>query len=159
MDVKDDNEFKKVFSQGRKSLSKFRPIRKGSATALPFESYDPDIYVNIEAEVFSPTIVLEDEINNIGTITNIPITDPDAVVNRLIVWFERDIFKGVNYNTSIYILASAFNKFGIDKQKATEYGFRYAKSEAPEKEVHAIINSGLQKHSRLEYKIFRRYER
>lgn len=140
MDVKDDNEFKKVFSQVVKVYPNLDPSGK-DLPRLCFESYDPDIYVNIEADVFSPTIVLEDEINNIGTITNIPITDPDAVVNRLIVWFERDIFKGVNYNTSIYILASAFNKFGIDKQKATEYGFRYAKSDAPEKEVHAIIQS------------------
>lgn len=140
MSVKDDEEFKKVFAQVAKLYPNLDPSGK-DISRLCFESYDPDIYVNLDAELFYPTIVLEDEINNIGTVTNIPITDPDAVVNRLIVWFERDIFKGVNYNTSIYILASAFNKFGIDKQKATEYGFRYAKPEAPEKEVHKIIES------------------
>src|SRR5690606_33103927 len=140
MKVKDDAEFKKVYSQVAYKYPNLDVSGK-DISRLCFESYDPEIYINLEAEIFSPSIVLEQEINNIGTVTNIPITDQDSVVNRLIIWFERDIYDNSNINTSIFILASAFNKFGISKQTATEYGFRYAKPEAPEKEVNAIIHS------------------
>ena len=140
MKVDNDNEFKKIYSEVQRKYPNLDPSGK-DISRLCFESYDPDIYVNLDAEVFSPKIIIQEEISNIGTVTNIPITDADSVVNRLIIWFERDILDNSNVNTSIYILASAFNSFGVSKQTATEYGFRYAKPEAPEKEVHSIINS------------------
>lgn len=140
MQVEDDKQFKAVYREVAKHYPELDPSGK-DISRLCFESYDPEIYVNLDAEVFSPTIILEEEINNIGTVTNIPITDEDSVVNRLIVWFERDIFDNANRNTSIFILASAFNKFGISQSKAVEYAFRYAKSEAPEKEVIKAVKS------------------
>lgn len=140
MYVKDDDEFKAVYSQVARKYPNLDKSGK-DISRLCFESYDPEIYVNLEAEMFSPSIVLEEEINNIGTVTNIPITDNDAIVNRLIIWFEKNILDRSNLNTSIFILASAFNKFGVDKQTATDFGFRYAKSSAPEREVNNIIRS------------------
>ena len=153
MKVKDDNEFKKVYSEASKIYPNLDNSGK-DISRLCFESYDPDIYINLDAEIFSPTLVLEEEINNIGTVTNIPITDSDSVVNRLIIWFERDILNNSNLNTSIFILAAAFNKFGIEKSKATDYGFRYAKFSAPENEVHKIIQSAYKNTAEWNTKFF-----
>lgn len=152
-DVKDDNDFKKIYSEVIKIYPNLDQSGK-DISRLCFESYDPEIYVNLEAEVFSPTIVLDKEVNNIGTATNTPIVDEDAIVNRLIVWFERDILDTTKLNNSIYILASAFNSFGVSKQKATTYGFRYAKPEAPKKEVTSIINSAYKNEANFNTKSF-----
>lgn len=140
MNVKDDAEFKKIYSEVAKKYSNLDPSGK-DISRLCFESYDPEIYVNIEAQLYSPVIVVEDEINNIGTVTNIPITDEDIIVNRILTWFEKDIIDNSNLNTSIFILCSALNRFGVSSSTATEFAFRYAKKEAPEKEVHNIVRS------------------
>jgi len=153
MNVKDDNEFKKVYSEAAKKYPNLDASGK-DISRLCFESYDPDIYVNLDAEIFSPSLILEEEINNIGTVTNIPITDTDSVVNRLIIWFERDILNNSNLNTSIFILACAFNKFGVSKTTATEYGFRYAKSTAKDGEVNKIITSAYKKTAEWNTKFF-----
>lgn len=138
--VKDDAEFKEIYNEVKKVYPELDPSGK-DISRLCYESYDPDIYVNLEASVYSPVIVLEKKIDYVGTVTNIPLTQEDDIVNRLRVWFEREIYDPENRNTSIYILSSAFNKFGVSKQTATEWGFRYAKPDAPEKEVHSIIES------------------
>lgn len=153
MNVKDDTEFKKVYSEASRKYPNLDASGK-DISRLCFESYDPDIYVNLDAEIFSPVLILEDEINNIGTVTNIPITDSDSVVNRLIIWFEREIFNNSNINTSIFILACAFNKFGVSKTTATEYGFRYAKSTAKDSEVNKIITSAYKKTAEWNTKFF-----
>lgn len=140
MKVNDDDHFKAIYGEVEKKYENLDPSGK-DISRLCFESYDPEIYVNLDAEVFSPKIVLEKKIDDIGIVTNIPITDSDTIVNRLIKWFERDIFDLNNRNTSIYILASAFNKFGVDKQRAYEYAYRYAKSSAPEKEIKSAVDS------------------
>lgn len=140
MDVKDDEHFKAVYGEVEKRYDNLDPSGK-DISRLCFESYDPEIYVNLDAEVFSPEIVLKKKIDDIGIVTNIPIIDSDIIVNRLIKWFEREIFDPNNRNTSIYILASAFNKFGVDKQRAYEYAYRYAKSSAPEKEIKSAVDS------------------
>lgn len=138
--ISNDDEFKEIYSEVAKKYPNLDSSGK-DISRLCYESYDPDIYVNLEASVFSPVIMLKRQIDDVGKVTNVPITDEDVIVNRLIIWFERDIYEESNRNTSIFILASAFNKFGVSKSTATEWAFRYAKPEAPEKEVHDIIKS------------------
>lgn len=140
MKVDDDAQFKRVFDQVAKTYPELDVSGKDISRAC-FESYDPDIYINLNAEVFSPTIILEDKIETVGIVTNIPVNDENDIVNRLIIWFERDIFDYANRNTSIFILASAFNKFGVSQRTALQYAFRYAKDSAPEKEVENAVKS------------------
>lgn len=140
MKVEGDDQFKKVFDQVAKDYPELDESGKDISRAC-FESYDPDIYINLDAEVFSPSIILEEEIDTIGVVTNIPLSDENDIVNRLIVWFENGVFQESNRNTSIFVLSSAFNKFGVSKRIALEYAFRYAKSKAPTKEVESVVDS------------------
>lgn len=144
MKVNNDEEFKAVFNEIEKIYPELDDSGKDISRAC-FESYDPNIYINMDAEIFSPKVILEQEIDNVGIQTNIPVTEENDIVNRLIVWFESKIFDHSKRNTSIFILASAFNRFGISKTTALEYAYRYAKSKATSKEVESAVDSAYKK--------------
>jgi hypothetical protein len=55
-----------------------------------FESYDPDIYVNLDAENFIIDYdVIPFETNEVGSITNIKVIDTDEIANKLMTWFKK----------------------------------------------------------------------
>jgi len=141
MNVQDDVQFKTIYTQLEKKYPELDSSGKDISRAC-FESYDPNIYVNLDAVVFVPEIIEElNDTNTInGTITNIPVNDIDVIANKLIVWFQ-DHYDSSNRNTSIFKLASAFNNFGVDKETAMRYSMNYAKDSSKINEVEKIINS------------------
>lgn len=106
-----------------------------------YESYDPDIYVNTDAEIYQPEIlIIPIEVQNLGSITNIPLTDQDEIANRLMVWFKGK-FDSKQRNSSLTKLAFAFNNFGIHKSTAERYLGTYEQKDFNKKEIQSIINS------------------
>ena len=108
---------------------------------LCFESYDEDIYINIESELYVDFIdnsLVEN--NNIGVITNIPLVDQDEIANRLMVWFKKS-YNGLNRNNSFHKLALAFNDFGVNKSICEKYILLNQQKDFPIKEIEALINS------------------
>jgi hypothetical protein len=109
-----------------------------------FESYDPEIYINLDAEVYeikykeTPEVVSEPL--HVGDITNIPVTDQNLIANRLIYWFKK-VYDPKARNNSIFKLAAAFNDFGVDKGTALTYCSRYSQSDFKLDEIKAVIKS------------------
>lgn len=149
IDVLNDEEFKEVYSQVKDKYPNLDDSGK-DISRMCFESYDPNIYVNLEAEVFIPEVVeaLTEENNDIGQVTNIPLKDQDVIANRLIVWFkDKEHFDPSKRNNSIFKLASAFNNFGVSKSTALNYCMSYAKDSSKLKEVQKVIESAYKKTS------------
>jgi hypothetical protein len=155
--VKSDNEFKDVFKQVERQFEGLDKSGKDIARAC-FESYDPDIYVNIDADkfkfVFEPISVNID----IGQVTNIPLTDQDAIANRLMTWFKKHWDINAR-NNSLFKLASAFNDFGIAKMTCQNYLYTFAQSDFNELEIDGLINSAYAKTSNFGTKFFEDTER
>jgi len=109
---------------------------------LCFESYDPEIYINLDANLFTKCKVDQKEITTegLGVITNIPLTDQDEIANRLMIWF-KNIYKGTERNNSFHKLALAFNDFGVSKTITERYILPNAQSDFPESEILSLINS------------------
>jgi len=109
---------------------------------LCFESYDPNIYINSESDLyvdFEQTELVE--INNtLGVVTNIPLTDQDQIANRLMIWFKKS-YNGVNRNNSFHKLALAFNDFGVERYIAEKYILANEQKDFDSKEILALINS------------------
>ena len=78
-EVSGDQEFKRVFKQVQNKFKDLDISGKDIARAC-FESYDPEIYVNLNAKKFEYDFEKDaSEINlDIGTVTNIPIVDQDC---------------------------------------------------------------------------------
>lgn len=109
---------------------------------LCYESYDPQIYINYESEIF--TDFIEDEkkldFSTLGTTTNIPLQDQNEIANRLMIWFKKH-YNASQRNNSFFKLAAAFNDFGVDRLTCESYLLPNAQKDFDETEIKKIIES------------------
>lgn len=154
VDVLNDEEFKVIYSQIQNKYPNLDSSGK-DISRMCFESFDPNIFVNLQAEKFIPEIVeeLTTENQDIGQLTNIPIQDQDIIANRLIKWFDKH-FLSSQRNNSIFKLAASFNDFGLSENTAITYGMSYAKGQSKLPEVKKIIQSAYKNTSAFGTKFF-----
>lgn len=138
--IGNDSDYKNIYKQ----LCVIFPDLDTSGSdisRLCFESYDPDIYINLDSEKFIPTYPEKAiEVINLGTITNIPLIDNDEIANRLIVWFKKH-FNSSARNSSLFKLAIGFNDFGVSKMTCERYLSSFAESDFTVNEISQLINS------------------
>lgn len=121
-----------------------------------YESYDPDIYVNPKSAEWKKIIEDSHEhINkNSGRIT-IKVDDQDEIIRRLTMWWQKNY--GMNEgerNNNAYILASAFNDFGVNKDLASYILRRFRMKGFPESEITSVIDSAYDKVHNFNSKFF-----
>lgn len=81
-----------------------------------FESYDPDLYINEKAKVFTKTLEYTKQVE-----TNV-LSNESEVFKRLLTWIANkgDSFKTGERNSFIFKLASACCRFGIHEDSAAQ---------------------------------------
>ena len=108
-----------------------------------YESYDPLIYVNDNSSLWD---VIEEpeytEVNRTRDVATIPITDENKIVEILVKWWHKKypMMEGQR-NQNAYILAMAFNDFGINKSLASYVLNQFASEEFTLKEIGITIDS------------------
>jgi uncharacterized protein (DUF433 family) len=153
IEVENDKRFKQVFEQIKEKYPDLDDSGKDISRAC-FESVDSEIYINLEADVFVPDVViLPHEEEDISEVTNVPLIDGDEISNRLIKWFQSK-YDSSQRNNSIFKLSAAFNDFGVDKFKAVTYCMRYAEKGFSTNEIQKIIDSAYKKTSQFGTKFF-----
>ena len=85
-----------------------------------FESYDPDIYVNYDAEIFNPTIV-DDGFKVSERVPLIPITNEDVIIEKIMSFNWSKNFVEGQRNEYIFDLAGAFCEYGVSELSATNF--------------------------------------
>lgn len=108
-----------------------------------YESYDPLIYVNENSSVWD--VIEEPEYNEVVRHRDkltIPITDENKIVDILIRWWTKKypMTEGQR-NQNCFILAMAFNDFGINKSLAGYVLNTYATQDFPLSEISRTIDS------------------
>ena len=100
--------------------SKYFDITCKNISRVCYESYDPLIYINDQSSIFNTIIDHEyQEVVKHQDAQTIPITDENKIVEILMKWWERKYgFKPGERNNNVYVLASAFNDFGITQNLA-----------------------------------------
>ena len=108
-----------------------------------YESYDPLIFINENSSVWE-TI---DEIEYTEVIANrdaptLPITDENKIVEILVKWWVKKypMVEGQR-NQNVYVLAMAFNDYGINKSLAGYVLNQYITADFTESEIATTINS------------------
>ena len=108
-----------------------------------YESYDPLIFINEQSSVFNQIKEQEyQEVVKHKDIQTIPITDENKIVDILMKWWERKY--GLNSgerNNNVYILASAFNDFGVNKTLAEYIMGNFVSKDFPQSEIKRTIHS------------------
>lgn len=86
-----------------------------------FESYDPEIYVNENATVF--TEISSDYQNSISERPAVlPITNETEIIKRLLKWWDKNFgFEEGSRNNNLLVLAQAFCEHGV----SLDYGLNY----------------------------------
>tara|TARA_Y100001938_G_scaffold15346_2_gene18893 strand:+ start:10149 stop:12566 length:2418 start_codon:yes stop_codon:yes gene_type:complete len=108
-----------------------------------YESYDPLIYINENSSTWD---VIEDveytEVNVHKDPPTIPITDENKIVDILIKWWQKKypMLEGQR-NQNVYVLAMAFNDYGINKSLASYVLNNYATQDFNLSEIHRTIES------------------
>lgn len=108
-----------------------------------YESYDPLLHVNPNSSVWEE---LSDddyvEVNKYTDTPTIPLTDENKVVQRLVKWWQKKypMVEGQR-NNNLYVLARAFNDFGVSRSLAEYVSEQYANESFPLSEVRNTIAS------------------
>jgi hypothetical protein len=108
-----------------------------------YESYDPLIYVNDNSSVWD--VIEEPEYTEISRVRDqptIPITDENKIVEILVKWWTKKYpMQDGQRNNNAFVLAMAFNDFGINKSLASYVLNQYATSDFPLSEIAITIDS------------------
>ena len=111
-----------------------------------YESYDALIHVNENSSIWDTIEEPEyTEVSKVKDSPTIPITDENKVVEILVKWWTKKypMMEGQR-NHNVYILAMAFNDFGINKSLASYVLNHYASEDFTLKEIQRTIDSAYQ---------------
>ena len=118
-------------------------ITTKNVSRVCYESFDSAIYINQNSSVWTTT---EDddyrEVTRVDVKNTIPITDENKIVSILTTWWEKKypMVEGQR-NNNVFVLASAFNDFGINKSLAEYILQRYSTSDFGTLEIKNTIQS------------------
>ena len=87
-----------------------------------FESFDPGIYINYDAEVFAP--ILNDEGYSVNEKPPlVPINDEMIIIDKIMDFAWKKDFKDGERNSFVFDLAGMFCEYGISENTAEGYLF------------------------------------
>ena len=141
--------------------SEYFDVTSKNISRVCYESYDPLIYINENSSMWE-TIEEEEyrEVVEYKDSPTIPITDENKVVEILVKWWTKKypMVEGQR-NHNVYILASAFNDFGINKSLASYVLNQYATKDFPLVEIENTIKSAYSNTQNFGTKYYEDHER
>ena len=83
-----------------------------------YESFDPNIFVDMDSKIW--TVKHEEEGYSYTERTpSIILNNDQKIIEKLLKWWEREFgFVEGNRNNNLFVLANAFNEYGIDRSTA-----------------------------------------
>jgi len=146
--VSDKLEHEKYFKEFNKINNyDFFDISNCNVDRVCYESFDPDIYINYNAEIFNPTII------DCGFTVHektplIPITNENKIIEFIMKFdWKKDFVEGER-NAFIFDLAGSFCEYGISESTALGYIFNnIVTGEFSEIETKTTIKSAYKRRS------------
>lgn len=123
-----------------------------------FESYDPNIYVNLDAEIYNPDI--KDKGYDVTEKTPlVPINDEEKIIDKIMQWnWKKDFVEGER-NSFLFDLAGTFCEYGINQNTAEGYILNnVVYGDFPEREAITTIKSAYKKRL-FDSKFFEDYQK
>jgi len=136
--------------------SKYFDKTSKNVSRVCYESYDALIHVNENSSVWDKIEEPEyTELSKFRDKPTIPITDENKVVEILIKWWTKKypMVEGQR-NHNVYILAMAFNDFGISKPLTSYVLNNYVSADFPISEIQRTIDSAYQNTSNFGTKYY-----
>lgn len=118
-------------------------ISTKNVSRVCYESYDPDIYINMDSEVWTKMADYDYRpVDKLKDRPTIPITDDNKIIEILIKWWTKKypMIEGQR-NNNAFILAAALNEYGINKSLAEYVLNNYASNGFSHAEIKTTIDS------------------
>jgi len=115
-----------------------------------YESYDPLIHVNAHSSLWDRIDEQEYvEVSKHTDIPTIPVTDENKIIEILVKWWTKKYpMNSGERNNNAYVLAAAFNDFGVYQSMAEAALNKYESKDFPKSEIKRTIESAYsQKHN------------
>lgn len=154
--IPNDPDNYKLYFDGSKTYfdSENFDAKNGNISRLCFESYDPNILVRNDSIVFD--LKETPEIESIGVYDSaLPITSDSRIIDNLLKWWEMKYPMGKgSRNNNIFVLASAFNDFGINESEAERVLLQFQQADFKPSEIRGSIKSAYRKRENFSTKFF-----
>ena len=119
--VCDKYEHEKYFKAfGKEFNYDYFDISNCNVDRVCFESFDPNIYINYEAETYSP-ILIDSGYEAKDKVPLIPINDEDLIIEKIMKFDWKKDFREGERNSFIFDLAGAFCEYGVSESMALGY--------------------------------------
>tara|TARA_R110002012_G_scaffold316463_1_gene531472 strand:- start:10578 stop:12992 length:2415 start_codon:yes stop_codon:yes gene_type:complete len=111
-----------------------------------YESYDPLVFINDNSSIWDKIEEIEyKEVSVLKDAPTIPITDENKIVEILVTWWTKKYpMSEGQRNQNAFVLAMAFNDYGINKSLASYVLNNYATKGFTESEISRTIDSAYQ---------------
>ena len=123
--------------------SEYFDVTSKNISRVCYESYDNDIYINLESKIwegiadynYTPIDIRKDA-------PTIPITNENQIVDILVKWWVKKypMVEGQR-NNNAFILAAALNEYGVSKTLAVYVLMQYAGNGFSQSEINGTIDS------------------
>lgn len=122
--------------------SEYFDISTKNVSRVCYESYDPDIYVNMDSDLWDKYEEEYKAVDKYKDQVTIPITDDNKVIEILVKWWTKKypMVEGQR-NNNAYILAAALNEYGINKTLAEFVLGRYSTKGFSAREIKTTVDS------------------
>jgi hypothetical protein len=123
--------------------SKYFDKTSKNISRVCYESYDKDIYINRDSKTWDTVAEHEYvEMDRVASKLTIPITNENKIVDILMRWWVKryGLVEGER-NNNVYILAAAFNDYGVNKSLAEYVMSQFESKDFPMTEIRTAINS------------------
>jgi len=141
---KDIDNHKNYFNSLEKHFdSKYFDTTSKNISRVCYESYDPEIYINVDSRLWDRLEEAEYvELDRSSSVTTIPITNDNKVVEILMRWWSKNYpMVDGKRNNNMFILASALNDYGVNKSLSEYVMSQFVSQKHPMSEIQTIINS------------------
>lgn len=120
-------------------------ISTSNISRVCFESYDPDIYINKDSEIFDKKVE-EVELDHHYVNPTIKLDNENEIIQRLYKWFLKahSMTEGQR-NANLFILASSFSDYGISEIEAKRFCYQFKAKDFTENEIDRTIKSAYNK--------------
>lgn len=99
---------------------KYLDVGGSNVDRVCFESYDKDLYVNLDSNIYKPNIEdLGYKVNE--RIPVLPVTDESIIVNKIMCFDWAKSFQEGERNNYVFDLAGAFCEYGVSESVATNH--------------------------------------
>lgn len=139
--VDNNEDYKDYYVELIKYYSRYYKLDEGTKdlARATYLSYDKDLYINAESEVFTDKFNRPLPVENTVPV-NIPLEDANEIADRLDKWFQKR-WSSVNRNNNLHAYARQMNAFGVPQNICEEYLLRYEQGDFKEKEIKNLIKS------------------